>query len=155
MLADQIRRPLGSDEHRVLDQSTRLTACAVGGLRAIAAEMCGLPASLHQVAELTREHPLPAVPLTVISADAPARNHAEQTARTAIRALHETQAMASPLGRLVLASHSGHLVPLDEPELIARCVRETATVRVVGHWPDAILDTNGTALSLQAGGPGP
>jgi pimeloyl-ACP methyl ester carboxylesterase len=126
MVTGQIRRPLDDSGRESLQCATRLAACSVGGLRASIGELRALPSSLQQAKELGERHPLPPIPVTVISADAPARSAREQAGRTAIRALHEAQASATPFGRLVLADRSGHLVPLDEPELVARYVRETA-----------------------------
>lgn len=53
-------------------------------------------------------------PLAVISA---------KTAEPAVRAGHETLALASSLGRHVLADGSGHWVQLDRPDVIAAEVR--------------------------------
>lgn len=128
----QVRRPLDPRERDTLKRSSMLTAGSAAGLRAMRDELNALPGSLRQVAELTRQHPLAAIPLTVISADAPARTGPEQVARTAIRVLHEKQATATSHGRLVLAATSGHLVPLDQPELIAHCVRAIAALEAGG-----------------------
>ena len=51
-----------------------------------------------------------------------------RTARASIALLHAQQVKASPLGRQVIASRSGHLVPLDEPDVIAHAVRSILTV---------------------------
>ena len=47
-------------------------------------------------------------------------------AREKIDPLHAELVAGCARGRHVLAERSGHLVPLDQPELIAQCVRETA-----------------------------
>lgn len=133
-VSSQVRRALGPAEQEALRCSLLLTACSVSGLRTTVTEMAALPISLRQVNELSQTHPLPPIPVTVISADSPARTPAEETGRKQIRVLHEAQAAAMPLGRLVLAPHSGHLVPLDEPDLIARCARETAAAGAAGSW---------------------
>jgi hypothetical protein len=65
------------------------------------------------------------VPLVVISAAAPGRSEAEAKGRLVMDDLHVKQAAVSPLGRRVLAEHSGHLVPLDEPEVVVAAVLET------------------------------
>jgi len=133
-VAAQLRVPLDEVSRATVRQSTLLTACSVTGLRAVAAELSALPASLREVKELTAAHPVPPVPLTVITASAEPRTPAERTARDTIGELHRKQAMASPLGRQVLATASGHLVPLDEPLLVAACVRETLVAAETGAW---------------------
>jgi pimeloyl-ACP methyl ester carboxylesterase len=130
-VSGQLRRTLGDDERSLMDLSTRLTMCSAGGLRAIAAELVGVPAALASVRTVTAAHPLPSVPLTVISAAAAPRTPAEGTARQTIDRLHAQLAGASPLGRHVLATNSGHLVPVDEPALVARCIRETIEAAAV------------------------
>lgn len=150
MVAREVRGPVDCAAREALTLSTLMTACSVGGLRAAVTELTALPTSLRQVKELSRDNGLPRVPVTVVSADAPARSRSEQAARTAIRTLHEAQATATPLGRLVLATTSGHLVPVDQPELIATCVRETAAARAAGTWAatadaQAVLHRRGEA----------
>ncbi|HWA67728.1 MAG TPA: alpha/beta hydrolase [Mycobacteriales bacterium] len=132
VVAAQARQPIA--DGTLLATSTRLTLCTVHGLRAVAAELVGLPAALAEVAATTAQHPLPPVPLTVITAAAPARTAAEEKARDTIGKLHAQQAAAVPLGRQVLATRSGHLVPLDQPELVAAVVRQTAVAATSGAW---------------------
>jgi pimeloyl-ACP methyl ester carboxylesterase len=123
-VAAQLRRPLDDSTRTAMHTSTLLTSCSVKGFRAAAAELRCLRTSLRQVQLLNAQHPVPPVPLTVITAAAPGRTPAEQRGRDVIDALHRRQADASPLGRQVLARSSGHLVPLDEPALVVDCVRE-------------------------------
>jgi pimeloyl-ACP methyl ester carboxylesterase len=125
VVAAQARQPVDDATRALMADARRLTLCSAHGLRAVAAELVGLPAALEQVASVTQQHPLPDIPLTVITAAAPPRSESERTARATIDALHARQAASVPRGRQVYASNSGHLVPLDEPELIAQCVRET------------------------------
>lgn len=125
-VAGQVRQPLDDLTRDELNVAARLTLCNARGLRAVATEMIGLPDALAEIAKTTAEHPLPPIPLTVISAAAPARNAQEEVARTTMTELHTRQAAAVPNGRRVLAEHSGHLVPIDEPGLVAQCVREIA-----------------------------
>ena len=114
--------------------STKLTACSVNGIRSSIRELSAVPSSLGQAKQISRDHPMRAIPVTIISADAPALNPREQQGRTAIRALHEAQVAGWSFARLVLAPNSGHLVPVDEPDLIARCVRETWDARHATAW---------------------
>jgi pimeloyl-ACP methyl ester carboxylesterase len=125
MVASQARRSVSDDIQAMAHRATLLTLCTVSGIRAVTAELVDVPAALKQVRELTAEHPVPPVPLTVISAAAPPRNRAEEEAQATMRELHSRHAALSPRGGQVLAEGSGHLVMLDEPALIAGCVRET------------------------------
>lgn len=126
MAAGQIRRNVDRAELEDLRRSTMLTVGSASGLRAMQAELAVLTDSLAQVSEVTAENPLPDIPMTLITACAPAKNRMEASARVTIRGLHEALVEQTPSGRLVLAESSGHLVPLDQPELVARCVRETS-----------------------------
>jgi len=126
MVSGQVHRVLPAEERDALKCATLLNACSVTGLRAAVAEIGALPASLRQVKELSQGKKFPPIPVILISADAAPRNERERTARATVRELHEAQIAGLPAGRLVLAADSGHLVPLDQPELIAECVREVA-----------------------------
>jgi pimeloyl-ACP methyl ester carboxylesterase len=119
----QLRGTPDDATHERLRQTKLLTSCSAGGLRAAATELTGLADGLRQVQALAE--PLPPVPLVVISAAAPGRSDAETQGRLVMDDLHEKQAAASPLGRRVLAEHSGHLVPLDEPEVVVAAVLDT------------------------------
>jgi pimeloyl-ACP methyl ester carboxylesterase len=126
VVGSQVRQPLDDETRGLMRTAARLTLYNARGLRAVVAELAGLPSALEEVASVTAAHPLPDIPLTVITAAAPARTKAEEKARTTVNELHARQAAVLPKGRQVYATNSGHLVPLDEPNLIAQCVRETA-----------------------------
>jgi pimeloyl-ACP methyl ester carboxylesterase len=121
----QLRKAPDEATRSSLRRTTLLTSCSVSGLRAATAELTGLEAALRQVQEVTASRPVPPVPLVVISAAAPGRSEAEAKGRLVMDDLHVKQAAVSPLGRRVLAEHSGHLVPLDEPEVVVAAVLET------------------------------
>ena len=134
MVAGQIRGTLDADSRDAIERSVRLNACSVAGMRASLDELKAVPALLQNAKHLSREASAPGIPVTVISASAEPRTRNEKTARETIRKLHEAQVALRPLSRLVLAQDSGHLVPLDQPELIAECVRETASACATGSW---------------------
>ncbi len=133
LVAGQIRGTLDRNSRAAVDISVRLNACSVAGTRAAVAELKALPVLLRHAKQLSRESTAN-VPVTVISANAPARSRNEEAGRATIRHLHEALAALGPVSRLVLAETSGHLVPLDQPGLIAQCVRETAVARAAGTW---------------------
>lgn len=113
-----------------------LTSRTVHGLRALSAEHNALADSLRQLVDLTASEPVPAIPLTVITAAAPSDNPRVVAARTEIDQLHAELVTASPRGLQVFADRSGHLVPLDQPEIITQCIRETATAANAGIWAE-------------------
>jgi pimeloyl-ACP methyl ester carboxylesterase len=120
------RQPIDDEVRAGVRSSGLLTLRTVHGLRALAAEHGCLEASLHDFVELTATAPEPAVPVTVITGAAPSPNARIAEAREKIDRMHAELVAASPRGRHVFAERSGHLVPLDQPELVAQCVRETA-----------------------------
>lgn len=123
MTTSQIRTTLDDETRSALRRSTLLTASSVAGMRGAVAEMVALPASLREAKGLA---PLASVPVTLITAGAAPLSANEGKARAVIRSLHQSVVDAASCGRLVVAEQSGHLVPIDEPELVAQCVRETA-----------------------------
>jgi pimeloyl-ACP methyl ester carboxylesterase len=120
------RQPLDDAAMQATRMSGLLTSRTVHGLRALSAENAALADSLGQLGQLTASTPTPDLPLTVITAAAPATNPRAAAARTEIERLHLLLVAASQRGRHVLAERSGHLVFLDQPELVTQCVRETA-----------------------------
>jgi pimeloyl-ACP methyl ester carboxylesterase len=125
------RQPLEPAQELGARISGLLTCRTVHGLRALSAEHAALADSLRQIAAL----PAPAdLPLTVISAAAPSDNPRLVAARAQMDELHEQLVEARPRGRRVLAERSGHLVPLDQPDIITQCVRETADAVDAGAW---------------------
>src|SRR5581483_1774271 len=134
MMANQVRRPLDESEQPLLAMNMRLTAATSMGLRAIGTEYKALSASLDQVRDVTAAHPLPPIPLTVITASGPPKTPNEEAARKTITELHAALVAGNPLGRQVFAAESGHLVPVDQPDLVAQCVRETVKAGSAKAW---------------------
>jgi pimeloyl-ACP methyl ester carboxylesterase len=128
------RQPLDPTGEQGARVSGRLTSRTVHGLRALSAEHAALAASLRQMAVLAEAHPALDVPVTVITASAPSDNARVVAARVEIDALHAQVVAAAPQGRHVFAERSGHLVPLDQPEIITQCVRDTAAAISAGAW---------------------
>lgn len=82
-------------------------------LEALASQIENAPASAAKVFEQTRElGDMPLVVLTATDPDAERLKDQEQTAALSRR------------GRHVIASGSGHWIPLDEPELVIEAVRD-------------------------------
>ena len=130
----EVRQPLTPSELEGARISGLLTSRTTHGLRALAAEHTALADSLRQVAHLAATAPPPDVPMTVITAAAPSGTARVAAARAGIDQLHADLVAAAPRARQVLAERSGHLVPLDQPEIVAACVRETAEAMIAGAW---------------------
>jgi len=122
----ELQQPLDPAQRQAMHCAALLSARSVHGVRALAAEFTLLPTVLEDVKSITRDHPVPAIPVTVITAAAPAPNAAIAEARRQIDELHQKQVASVAMGRRVLAERSGHLVPFDQPEVIVSCVREVA-----------------------------
>lgn len=88
---------------------------------AVRAEFRDLLASCTQMVGL----PMPPVPLRVISQGRPSRNARMVAFTDDLRRQHAQQARElSPHGVHVVAGRSGHLVPIDQPEIVVSAVRE-------------------------------
>ena len=120
------RQPLTPGQLDNTRVSALLTSRTVHGLRALADENATLMESLRQVVAITEQHPEPDLPLTVITSAAPSDNARTAQARSQIDGMHEALVAGRRRARQVLAERSGHLVPLDQPELIAQCIRDIA-----------------------------
>lgn len=121
------RQPLHDEARAGAKCAELLTLRTVHGLRALAAEHGCLEESLRQFVEFTETTAEPDVPVTVITGAAPSPNPRIAAARGKIDPLHAELVAKSPRGRHVFAANSGHLVPLDQPEIIVQCVRETSS----------------------------
>jgi pimeloyl-ACP methyl ester carboxylesterase len=127
----ELRQPPRPDQVEGARLTGLLTTRTIHGIRAMYAEQAALEDSLRQLVELAGREP--EVPLTVITASAPSDEARVVAARAQLDPMHVALA-ARPWGRQVLAGRSGHLVPLDQPEIITRCVRETAAAITRGAW---------------------
>lgn len=92
--------------------------------RAIAAEMAGLGSSFAQARELRATAGFPAVPLRVISQGRVRRSRLMAGMLSHWHRLHADLAGLSPRGEHWVAERSGHLVPVEQPELVVAAVRD-------------------------------
>ena len=106
----------------------RMRTWALGQLGHVAAavnpfeneELAGLRAERAK-----REYPLGDLPLVVLTRGLPEENGPDAKALEAEhRRDHEAVAALSRRGKLVVATHSGHHVQLDEPELVIQAIRD-------------------------------
>lgn len=127
LVMSERRLPLDAEDTERAHIAALLTSRSVHGLRAVANEYAALQPSLQQVVDLKGSEP--DLPTTVITASAPSANPKAAAARCQIDALHAQLVANCPQGRQVLAERSGHLVPLDQPNVIVQCIRDLAAVR--------------------------
>jgi pimeloyl-ACP methyl ester carboxylesterase len=92
--------------------------------RAIAAEMAGLEESFAQTRELRAAGGFPDVPLRVISQGRPRRSRFMSGMLGHWHRLHAGLAGLSPQGEHWVAERSGHLVPVEQPEIVVAAVRD-------------------------------
>ncbi len=94
-----------------------------GVLAAWVNEMAGLMPSLEQVRAVSTRAPFPPVPLRVISQGRLPRSRTMQKMLPHWQGMHAGLCQLSPDAEHIIAARSGHLIPLDEPELIANAVK--------------------------------
>jgi pimeloyl-ACP methyl ester carboxylesterase len=122
-LAAQLGKPADPAAMALLDRATE-RAADPAVLRTVADEVAGLGEGFDQVRRLTAAGRFPAVPLRVISQGRPPSSRLLRRAAEHWRELHAGLATLSPQGAHVVAGASGHLVPLEQPDLVAVAVRE-------------------------------
>lgn len=132
MALSERRQPLDPDGQAGARLSGLLTSRTVRGIRALAAENDALVTSLQQVRDLDA---VPEMPLTVITAAAPSDKAKVVAARGQIDGMHAQLVDGHAHGRHVLAEQSGHLVFLDQPDVVSRCVRDIAATVARGARP--------------------
>lgn len=80
--------------------------------------------SCEQIDLLRKNQPFPQVPLRVLSQGRISTSRREQALASRLRKLHADLASLSTDSRHIIAKNSGHLIQLDEPELVIAAVRE-------------------------------
>jgi len=109
-------------------EAQRMRTWALGQLGHVAAavnpfeneELAGLSAE-----RVKSQYPLGDLPLIVLTRGMPEEKGPAGTTREAEhRRDHETIAAMSRKGKLVIATHSGHHIQLDEPQLVIKSIRE-------------------------------
>jgi pimeloyl-ACP methyl ester carboxylesterase len=92
------------------------------GLRAVVAETTALPDAMADAQALRDTTSFPPVPVVVITRGAWGAGDVGML--DTWQKLQADQAALSPCGRQVVAERSGHLVPLDRPDLVIDAIRE-------------------------------
>lgn len=118
-LADECAKPLSASTAEVLRRTTEL-ARRPGVLRTIGAEFAGVEPSYRQLRELSE--PFPPVPLRIISRGRPPSSGSMAAMLQRWQALHAELLRLSPDSTHLIAERSGHLVPLDQPEVIVAAI---------------------------------
>lgn len=91
--------------------------------QALGQESAAFPVSLQQVEQARRTTSFPNVPLIVLSSGKPDFGASAELLET-MQALHADLANESPQGVQIMADKSGHVIQLDEPELVIDAIRQ-------------------------------
>lgn len=126
-LASECAIPMSASTAAVLRQAEELTH-RPGVPEAIGAEFAAVMPSYEEIRGLRTSAPFPPVPLRVISQGRPRPSRTMARWQQQWQQLHAGLLELSPDGAHLLAEHSGHLVPLEQPEIIIGAVRD-----VLGH----------------------
>lgn len=122
-LAAECAKPVAPETATVLRHAAEL-ARDPEVIRTVAAEMAGVEASCEQVRALRAAVAFPSVPLRVISQGRPRRSRSMTALMREWHVLHEELLSLSSDSAHLVAERSGHLVPLEQPELVVSAVRE-------------------------------
>lgn len=115
-----------------------------------ALERMDLEASFAQLRAAATAHPLPPLPLVVLTHGLPARAEASPEARSVLppdfpwgtidtvwQVLQDELAALVPGARHVIATRSGHYIQLQQPELVIDAIRDVVdAVRVPSTWAE-------------------
>ena len=113
-----------------------------------ALERIDFDASFAQLREAAAGHPLPPLPLVVLTRGLPASAEVPPEARSALppdfpwdafdtvwHALQDELAALAPGARHVVAAESGHYIQLEQPELVIAAIQQVVdAVRDPGTW---------------------
>jgi pimeloyl-ACP methyl ester carboxylesterase len=122
-LASECAKPLAPATAEVLRQAAE-HARNPEVLRAVGAEFAALDRSMAQMKGLRATAPLPPVPLRVISQGRPRSSRTMTRAMAQWQELHRELLGLSPDSAHLVADRSGHLVPLEQPEIVVAAVLE-------------------------------
>lgn len=111
---------------QVRDLVDTLQRLQPGRGKAIRDEYTSLLTTCAQMQGLT----MPPVPLQVLSQGRRASKASRNKLTDVLRSQHAAQAQAlSPYGQHIIAADSGHLIPIDEPDVVVRAVRAVLASR--------------------------
>lgn len=122
-LASECAKPLDAASAEILRRSAQQCR-APSVLATVGAETAGLDRSFEQLRELRRTTAFPAVPLRVISQARPRSSRTMNATMRVWQDLHAELLELSPDSAHLLAERSGHLVPLEQPELVVHAVMD-------------------------------
>jgi pimeloyl-ACP methyl ester carboxylesterase len=121
------RLPLAAGLFKKLPPAMQSSAKAVYAQtnfwRAFGQESAAFQVSLKQVEQARRTKSFPEIPLVVLSAGKPDFGATEELLQT-MQNLHTDLASESSQGIHIIADRSGHLIQLDEPELVIDAIRQ-------------------------------
>lgn len=90
---------------------------------AFSQESVALSISMNQVEQARKTKPFPEIPLIVLSSGKPDFGITQEVLQT-LQELHTDLANESPQGVHIVAHKSGHVIQLDDPELVINAIRQ-------------------------------
>ncbi len=96
--------------------------------KAFAQESAAVSVSMKQVEEARKTKPFPKIPLIVLSSGKPDFDITQEVLQK-LQELHADLANESPQGVHIVARESGHVIQLDDPELVIDVIRQVVEMR--------------------------
>ncbi|MBD2777521.1 alpha/beta fold hydrolase [Iningainema tapete] len=91
--------------------------------KAFAQESAAVSVSMNQVEQARKTKPFPEIPLIVLSSGKPDFDITQEVLQR-LQELHADLANESPQGVHIIAHRSGHVIQLDDPELVIDAIRQ-------------------------------
>lgn len=91
--------------------------------KTFAQESAAVSVSMHQVEQVRQTKMFPDIPLIVLSAGKPDFDLTQEILQK-LQALHSDLAQESPQGVHIVAPESGHIIQLEQPELVIDAIRQ-------------------------------
>lgn len=134
-----LTKPVRADAEQALQALEAVHRASRGWMHAILAESKALDASCAQMHELRRAGTFPTVPVRVITQGRPAPKPKLEPLGERWRGVYQADFVTLGVdGQQVFAERSGHLIPLDQPEIIIEAVEG-----LLGVAPSAVEPLDG------------
>ena len=124
MMKATFTAPIAPETDRLMDIGRRVQRANPYWVRAMRDELRAIPTSCSQMRSLRAQHPLPAVPLRVISQGRPEAKARAREMAARFREYHADLVTLAEDSQHLIAERSGHIVPFDQPEIIVDAVTE-------------------------------
>lgn len=124
MMKATFTAPIAPETERLMKLGRQVQRANPSWVRAMRDELRAIPTSCNQMRSLRAQHPLPGVPLRVISQGRPEAKAKAREMAARFREYHADLVALAEDSQHLLAERSGHIVPFDQPEIIIDTVTE-------------------------------